>query len=242
MNPDPEIRETSSPSHDLLMLADESPESVADYVGRSRCFVAQLAGRAVGQYLLLHTRPFTAEVVSIAVDPACQRRGIGTALLHHAIRTARTAGFRRLEIGTGETGTGQIALYERCGFVRCAGGWRSVRARPAPDKSPSTNVADSCAAASTATISAGTTPPRSSKTASNAATWSASAWSSGPIPPPTRPAADVRRPRSRLPRDQRRVPLRRAFRQGLRGMPFPLRLPAECTAHPAPLHPRADRL
>lgn len=119
MNPDPEIRETSSPSHDLLMLADESPESVADYVGRSRCFVAQLAGRAVGQYLLLHTRPFTAEVVSIAVDPVCQRRGIGTALLQHAIRTARAAGFRRLEIGTGETGTGQIALYERCGFVRC---------------------------------------------------------------------------------------------------------------------------
>lgn len=119
MNPDPEIRETSSPAHDLLMLADESPESVADYVGRSRCFVAQLAGRTVGQYLLLHTRPFTAEVVSLAVDPACQRRGIGTALLHHAIRTARAAGFRRLEIGTGDNATGQIALYERCGFVRC---------------------------------------------------------------------------------------------------------------------------
>ena len=28
MNPDPEIRETSSPSHDLLMLADESPGSL----------------------------------------------------------------------------------------------------------------------------------------------------------------------------------------------------------------------
>ena len=36
-----------------------------------------------------------------------------------AIPPASAAGFRRLEIGTGETGTGQIALYERCGFVRC---------------------------------------------------------------------------------------------------------------------------
>jgi len=29
------------------------------------------------------------------------------------------AGFRLLEIGTGNSGFGQIALYERCGFVRC---------------------------------------------------------------------------------------------------------------------------
>ena len=27
--------------------------------------------------------------------------------------------FRRLEIGTGDSGTGQIALYLRCGLVRC---------------------------------------------------------------------------------------------------------------------------
>ena len=172
MNPDPEIRETSSPSHDLLMLADESPESVADYVGRSRCFVAQLAGRAVGQYLLLHTRPFTAEVVSIAVDPACQRRG--SARRYCTMPSARPA---------------------RQG----SGGWRSVRARPAPDKSPSTNVADSCAAASTATISANITPPRSSKTASNAATWCASAWSSGPM---RRPKDDAPAPRPAPPRRQ----------------------------------------
>ena len=39
MNPDPEIRETSSPSHDLLMLAEESPESVADYVGRVKHYL-----------------------------------------------------------------------------------------------------------------------------------------------------------------------------------------------------------
>ncbi len=63
--------------------------------------------------------PFTAEVVSLSVAPALQRRGIGTRLLDHAVRTARTLGFRRLEIGTGDTGFDQLRLYERCGFVRC---------------------------------------------------------------------------------------------------------------------------
>lgn len=114
-----EIRPTDTPSRELLLLADESEASVADYLPRSRCYAAFADGQIVGQYLLLHTRPFTAEVVNIAVVPAYQRRGIATALLQHAIRTARKAGFRILEIGTGNAATGQIALYERCGFHRC---------------------------------------------------------------------------------------------------------------------------
>lgn len=114
-----EIRPTDTPSRELLLLADESEDSIADYLPRSRCYAAFVDGQIVGQYLLLHTRPFTAEVVNIAVTLACQRRGIATALLQHAVRTAREAGFRILEIGTGDSGTRQIALYERCGFVRC---------------------------------------------------------------------------------------------------------------------------
>lgn len=114
-----EIIPTQTPSRDLLLLADESQESVADYIGRGRCYVARWGEVILGQYILLHTRPFTAEVINIAVGPAYQRRGVGTALLGHAIRTARESGFRQLEIGTGDRGVGQIALYERCGFVRC---------------------------------------------------------------------------------------------------------------------------
>lgn len=114
-----EIVRTDYPPRDLLLLADESEEAVADYIGRGTCYVARQDGTVVGEYVLLHTRPFTAEIVNIAVAPACQRRGIGTALIRHAVATARGAGCRRLEIGTGDTGAGQIALYERCGFVRC---------------------------------------------------------------------------------------------------------------------------
>ena len=114
-----EIRPTDTPSRELLLLADESEASVNDYLPRSRCYAAFEGGQIIGQYLLLHTRPFTAEVVNIAVTPDRQRQGVGTALLQHAIRSAREAGFRILEIGTGNSGTGQIALYERCGFVRC---------------------------------------------------------------------------------------------------------------------------
>lgn len=100
----------------LLLAADESREAVADYVDRGWCYGAFLAGRMVGEYVLLHTRPFTAEVVNIAVEPAVQRRGIGGAMLRHAAERARAEGFRKLEIGTGDSGFGQMALYARCGF------------------------------------------------------------------------------------------------------------------------------
>lgn len=115
---EPEIRRCTAPPHELLLLADENEESVADYVDRGECYAALADGEIVGEYILLRTRPFTAEVVSLAVAPARQRQGIGSALLRHAIRTAREAGVRRLEIGTGDSGAGQIALYERMGFVR----------------------------------------------------------------------------------------------------------------------------
>lgn len=111
-----EIRKTETPSRELLTLADEVEASVADYIGRGTCYAACDGDRIVGQY---HTRPFTAEIVNIAVAPDRQRQGIATALLAHAVETARRAGFRLLEIGTGDSGLGQIALYERCGFVRC---------------------------------------------------------------------------------------------------------------------------
>lgn len=114
-----EITPTDTPPRDLLLLADEGEASVDDYIHLGTCYVARLDGQIVGEYILIHTRPFTAEVVNIAVAPPFQRRGIGTQLLRHAVAAAREAGFRRLEIGTGDAGIGQIALYERCGFVRC---------------------------------------------------------------------------------------------------------------------------
>ncbi len=116
---DIEIVTTAEPPRGLLLLADESEASVADYIGRGVCRVALVDGEVAGEYVLLHTRPFTAEIVNIAVSPERQRQGIGTALIRHAVAAARRAGFRRIEIGTGDSGTGQIALYERCGFVRC---------------------------------------------------------------------------------------------------------------------------
>lgn len=100
----------------LLYTADPSVEAVADYLERGVCFVGKIDGGIAGVYVLLPTRPFTAEIVNVAVDEKFQGRGYGKQLVNHAVDEARSRGYKTLEIGTGNPGMMQIALYQKCGF------------------------------------------------------------------------------------------------------------------------------
>lgn len=111
------LEEGETPPCELLSLADPSPEAVADCLARGRCYVACDGERIVGEYILLPTRPFTAELVNLAVTPALEGRGIGRLLVSDAVRRAKSEGYRTLEVGTGNAGIGQLALYQKCGFT-----------------------------------------------------------------------------------------------------------------------------
>ncbi|MBW7458704.1 GNAT family N-acetyltransferase [Paenibacillus sepulcri] len=101
---------------DLLLLADPSRKLVDGYIRRGQCFVAELNDEIAGVYVLLPTRPGTVEIVNIAVDESKQGQGIGRRLVNHAIQQARSHGYKTIEIGTGNSGIGQLALYQKCGF------------------------------------------------------------------------------------------------------------------------------
>lgn len=101
---------------DLLLLADPSQALVEEYLHRGECFVAQTDGQIIGVYVLLPTRPGTVELVNIAVMETQQGRGIGKQLIQHAIRTAKSDGYMTMEVGTGNSSIGQLALYQKCGF------------------------------------------------------------------------------------------------------------------------------
>ncbi|MEK4008619.1 GNAT family N-acetyltransferase [Paenibacillus sp. FSL H3-0333] len=104
------------PPTGLLLLADPSPKLVEDYVARGQCFVAEADQQVVGVYVLLPTRPETAELVNIAVNEEFQGQGIGKQLVNHAIQEAKRLRFKTLEIGTGNSSICQLALYQKCGF------------------------------------------------------------------------------------------------------------------------------
>ena len=105
-----------NPPMELLLAADPSQKLVESYVKRGHCFVAESNDQWIGVYVLLPTRPQTIEIVNITVDELYQGKGIGKNLLRHAIRTAKTPGYTTIEIGTGNSSIGQLALYQKCGF------------------------------------------------------------------------------------------------------------------------------
>jgi ribosomal protein S18 acetylase RimI-like enzyme len=101
---------------ELLLLADPSEKIVTEYVNRGECFVAVQKQNIVGVYVLLPTRPETIELVNVAVAEEQQGKGIGKQLVMNAIKTAGKKGYKTIEVGTGNAGIGQLALYQKCGF------------------------------------------------------------------------------------------------------------------------------
>ncbi|MEC0168611.1 GNAT family N-acetyltransferase [Paenibacillus graminis] len=104
------------PPYELLLLADPSRKLVEEYLQRGQCFIGSLNDQIIGVYVLLPTRPDTVELVNVAVDENHQGRGVGKRLVKHAAQIAAEWGYKTIEVGTGNSGIGQLALYQKCGF------------------------------------------------------------------------------------------------------------------------------
>ena len=100
----------------LLLTADPSEKLIQDYTRRGTTYACSESDLIIGVYVLMPTRPETMELVNIAVDEGWQGRGIGKKMIIHAIGEARKGGARTLEVGTGNSSVGQLALYQKCGF------------------------------------------------------------------------------------------------------------------------------
>ncbi len=110
------IRPDETYPFNLLLLADPSIENVNEYIQRGESFVGELDGIVIACYVLLPTRPHTVELVNIAVNEDYQDRGFGRQMIEHAIAQSRIQGYRVMELGTGNSSVGQLALYQKCGF------------------------------------------------------------------------------------------------------------------------------
>jgi GNAT superfamily N-acetyltransferase len=104
------------PPMDLLLLADPSRVIIEEYLQRGECFVAESDAQVIGVYVLLLTRPKTVELVNVAVIEIQHGKGLGKKLVINAIEMAKSKGYRTIEVGTGNSSIGQLALYQKCGF------------------------------------------------------------------------------------------------------------------------------
>lgn len=110
------LKEYETPPFELLLLADPSRKIVEEYLAIGECRVAEVAGDIVGVYVLARLDVETVEIMNVAVHERMHGRGIGKKLIGDAIQTARGLGYQTLEVGTGNSSIGQLALYQKCGF------------------------------------------------------------------------------------------------------------------------------
>ena len=87
-----------------------------------RLFVAELSGEVVGTYALLvmhnlaHQGTPSAIAEDVVVSEAHQRRGLGRALMAHALQQARAAGCYKLALSSNARRTDAHAFYRSLGF------------------------------------------------------------------------------------------------------------------------------
>ncbi|QDP41796.1 GNAT family N-acetyltransferase [Radiobacillus deserti] len=111
-----EVEDNKKVPLELLLLADPSEEQIKCYVEEGTCYVAEEEDEIIGIYILYQTEWDKVEIVNIAVKESNQGKGIGKQLVLHAVDEARRLGYSKIDICTGNSSIGPLALYQKCGF------------------------------------------------------------------------------------------------------------------------------
>lgn len=111
-----QLEPNEQPPWKLLLLADPSKERVSAYLKKSFCYTARMDDAIIGIIVLQAKESETAEIMNLAVHPNMQGRGIGQTLIKQGIEASRKKGYKTIEIGTGNSSIGQLALYQKTGF------------------------------------------------------------------------------------------------------------------------------
>lgn len=102
--------------YQLLELADPSRAQIDSYLSSGICHIAQKDTTTIGALVLKEVTSDTIEIKNIAVSELHQGKGIGKLLIRHAEKVSCESGYQTLQIGTGNSSIGQLALYQKMGF------------------------------------------------------------------------------------------------------------------------------
>jgi ribosomal protein S18 acetylase RimI-like enzyme len=103
--------------YNLLLLADPSKSVIDAYLKNSSVFVVETNDVIIGVIVLFTLSKIEVEIKNVAVSPEHQGKGLGTFLIQNAQKEALKAGFSSIVIGTANSSIGQLALYQKLGFV-----------------------------------------------------------------------------------------------------------------------------
>jgi GNAT superfamily N-acetyltransferase len=110
------LTQEENPPIELLLTADPSVNLVKEYLKKGLCYIAEEKDQMIGVYVLLPSEEESIELINLAVAEVYQGKGLGKKLIMHALEVAKQLGYKVMEVGTGNSSIGQLALYQKCGF------------------------------------------------------------------------------------------------------------------------------
>lgn len=102
----------------LLLLADETVEAINKYIFNCHIFLAWDHDVPLGVLAVEGIDGEELEVKNIAVDERYRNQGVGKRMLQFAKQLGIEGGYKRLTVGTSDTGYDQLRFYENNGFQR----------------------------------------------------------------------------------------------------------------------------
>lgn len=100
----------------LLLDADPSRSLIDTYIHQSTVMGLLAEESVIAVVVLLPRDRQVVEIMNIAVVPSHQGKKLGKLLLTAAVERSRQQGYKRMLVGTGTAGIGQLAFYQKLGF------------------------------------------------------------------------------------------------------------------------------
>jgi ribosomal protein S18 acetylase RimI-like enzyme len=102
----------------LLLLADETKEAIDRYIFNSDIYLLHDGIEDIAVMALYKNNDTELEIKNIAVIESYRSKGIGSILINKAKEIAKENHYKKLTVGTSDTGFQQIRFYEKNGFVQ----------------------------------------------------------------------------------------------------------------------------
>lgn len=113
-----EITENKKAYLPLLLLADEQEDMIDRYLERGEMYALEENGDVLAVMVVTDEGGGVLEIKNLAVALRAQKRGLGRAMIEHAVKCCRGR-YHTLLVGTGDSPL-TVPFYERCGFVRAS--------------------------------------------------------------------------------------------------------------------------
>ncbi len=110
-----EIKERKERFLPLLLLGDEQEDMIARYLPRGRLFASYEGEQLIAVAVVTDEGDGLCELKNLAVEPAFQRQGHGSRMLHFLMEELAPS-FHTMQLGTGESPL-TLHFYEANGFV-----------------------------------------------------------------------------------------------------------------------------